>query len=49
MTDKLLQLRQRIDTLDSEILRHLNERAKCAEEVAVAKKTSSQEGEEVCF
>jgi len=49
MTDKLLQLRHRIDALDSEILRRLNERAKCAEEVAIAKKTSSQEGEEVCF
>ena len=49
MTDKLLQLRHRIDALDSEILRRLNERAKCAEEVAVAKKASSPEGENVCF
>lgn len=49
MTDKLLQLRHRIDALDSEILQRLNERAKCAEEVAIAKKASSSEGEEVCF
>ncbi len=49
MTDKLLQLRHRIDALDSEILRRLNERAKCAEEVALAKKASSSKGEAVCF
>lgn len=49
MSDDLLKLRQRIDTLDSEILQRLNERAKCAEEVAVTKKASLPEGEEICF
>ncbi|MCK5727262.1 MAG: prephenate dehydratase [Thiotrichaceae bacterium] len=49
MADNLLTLRHRIDALDSEILGLLNERAQCAEAVAIAKKASSKEGETVCF
>ncbi|MEE9303416.1 MAG: prephenate dehydratase [Thiotrichaceae bacterium] len=49
MTDKLLELRNRIDALDSDILMLLNERAKCAEEVAVSKQASLKEGEKLCF
>ena len=49
MTDTLLQLRQRIDAIDTEVLKLLNERAKCAEKVAIAKRSSSEEGEPVCF
>ncbi len=49
MTDKLLQLRQRIDALDTEVLQRLNERARCAEEVAIAKRASSKDTESVCF
>lgn len=49
MSDKLLELRQRIDAIDSEVLKLLNERASCAEEVAVTKQASSKEGEAVCF
>lgn len=40
MADNLLTLRHRIDALDSEILGLLNERAQCAEAVAIAKKAS---------
>ena len=49
MADDLLALRHRIDALDSKILRLLNERAKCAEAVAVAKKATLPEGEKICF
>lgn len=49
MADDLLALRHRIDAIDSKILNLLNERAKCAEAVAVAKKATLQEGEEICF
>ena len=47
--NKLLELRQRIDAIDSEILTLLNARAKCAEDVAVAKKIDHTDPEEVCF
>jgi len=39
---KLLQLRHRIDAIDSDILTLLNARAQCAEEVAVVKKSEHQ-------
>lgn len=48
-SEKLLALRDRIDAVDSKILELLAERANCAEEVAVTKKASLPEGEEVCF
>lgn len=48
-SEKLLALRNRIDAVDSKILELLAERANCAEEVAVTKKASLPEGEEVCF
>lgn len=48
-SEKLLGLRDRIDTVDSKILKLLAERAHCAEEVAVTKKASLPEGEEICF
>lgn len=49
MSDKLLPLRQRIDAIDSEILKLLNERAQCAEDVAIAKRESAPQDEPVCF
>ncbi len=55
----LLQLRHRIDAIDSEVLTLLNARAKCAEEVAIAKQAErhdtpadtedNTEKQEVCF
>ncbi|HEC04968.1 MAG TPA: prephenate dehydratase [Thiothrix sp.] len=49
MSNKLLKLRDRIDALDSQMLVLINERAKCAEEVAIAKQASLKEGEKLCF
>jgi chorismate mutase/prephenate dehydratase len=40
MTDKLLQLREKIDQLDEQIQELITERAKAAEEVAIAKQES---------
>ncbi len=49
MAETLLDLRNRIDALDSEMLTLLNERAKCAKAVAVTKKATLKEGEKLCF
>ncbi len=47
--NKLLELRHRIDAIDSEVLELLNARARCAEEVAVAKRSDHTSGDEICF
>ena len=41
--EPLTQLRQRIDRLDEEILQRLNERARCAVQVADVKKLESED------
>lgn len=42
VNNKLLQLRHRIDAIDTEVLTLLNARAQCAEEVAIVKKEEHQ-------
>ena len=49
MSNKLLDLRNRIDAIDSQVLQLLNERASCAEDVAIAKQSTLKEGEQLCF
>jgi len=46
--NELLKIRHRIDAIDSQVLRLLNERAECAEEVAKTKRAESVD-EQVCF
>ena len=42
MTEKLGTIRNRIDTIDTQILKLLSERANCAEEVAVTKRAAGE-------
>lgn len=47
---KLLEIRDRIDAIDTQVLSLLNERAQCAEDVAIAKKAELKDSDEsVCF
>ena len=43
MTEKLGKIRNKIDSIDTQILQLLSERANCAEEVAVTKRAAGEQ------